>query len=110
MSTPTPSLIAAIADEVTIMGLRLAGITDVHVVNNVQESRPILEDIANRNDIAVLMLTKDIVEYNKKIVNRLLNQHFPIIIEIPKEGVDQEEQNATLKELVRKAIGIDLNL
>lgn len=104
------SAIACVGDEDTVIGLRLAGVKKAEIVNDPKKARKKILEFAENEEIGVLILTEKIVEENRDIVNALLEKPFPIIVEIPSSEGPIKKEKDTLKELVRKAVGIDLNI
>ncbi|ACX73462.1 Vacuolar H+transporting two-sector ATPase F subunit [Methanocaldococcus vulcanius M7] len=95
--------IGVIGDRETAIGFRLAGLTDVYEVKNEEEAVKAVNELANNENIAFIIITERIAESikdNLKNINKVL-------VEIPdKKG--KLERIDPVKELIRKAIGVTM--
>ncbi len=105
-----PVAIACVADEDTVLGLKLAGIQKATIVNDPSQARQEIIKFAEDEEIAVLIISEEIAAKNEELINSLLEKPFPIIIEIPGSKGRVEKEHDTLKELVKRAVGIELNI
>ncbi len=105
-----PAAIACVADEDTVLGLKLAGIQKAAIVNDASNARQMIIEFADDQEIAVLIISEEIAAKNEELINSLLERPFPIIIEIPSSKGRVEKEHDTLKELVKRAVGIELNI
>ena len=102
--------IACVGDEDTVIGLRLAGVKKAEIINDPKEAKEKILYFAKSKEVGVLILTEEIVGENQDLINKLIEKPFPIIVEIPSSKGHISKERDTLKELVKKAVGIDLNI
>ena len=98
-----------ISDNVdTLMGMRLSGVEGV-VLHEEDKVRAKLKSLMQREDIALILMTKTAVDLCRDMVyDYKLNQKQPLIIEIPdRHGNGGAAQS--LSQYVSDAIGIKLN-
>ncbi len=89
----------------TQMGMRLAGVEGV-VVSKRQDAMDALNDAASRSDIAVVFVTRRIVEFcGQEISAMKLTLRQPLIVEIPDSNGDSHISE-TLSGYVSDAVGI----
>ncbi len=98
--------ITAVADEETCAWLKLSGIGTVHPIQRPDQGGKILQMLTKEKDIAVIIVTPDVVEANEEIVRESMDQVFPVIIELP----TKEKKSDPLRDLIRFAVGIELEI
>lgn len=100
--------LAALCDQDTAVGLRLAGIANVFIVNH--------DDILSRwntiredHTIGVLLVTERIAGHLGKHLQEFRIQNFlPIIIEIPDKKGPIKDHVDFVSQLIKKAVGIEI--
>jgi vacuolar-type H+-ATPase subunit F/Vma7 len=99
----------AIGDPETCTWLKLAGIGEVYPIEGeLQNSYKILTDLWSRKDISIILVTPEIAEqFHNQITEFMAKNPFPIIIELPTKREDIKDP---LTELIRQAVGINLEL
>ena len=102
-----PSKICAVTDEQTATGLRLAGLTEVRVATE-KLAKKDLQELAADPEVAVIIVTEKIAEANHDVINRITQDAFPIIVEIPDRDGPITRLNDPIRELVLQAVGVDL--
>jgi vacuolar-type H+-ATPase subunit F/Vma7 len=102
--------IVGMTDELTSLGLRLAGIGNVIALKPDDTGSKQLSKIANDETVAVLIITESYAEKNRDVLNRLSRRPWPVIVEIPGPEGKIERESSTLKELVKNALGIEIDL
>ena len=98
----------AISDNIdTQVGLRLAGIEGV-VVHSADEVREALASAMGRRDIAVVLMTENLISLCSEMIYSLkLNHRRPLIVEIPdRHGNGRTKDSIT--RYVREAIGVKI--
>ncbi len=100
--------IAAMGDRDTIAGFRLAGVSDAHAVTGAHDAKEAVKRVFNDPDIAVLFITADIYRHVKDdVFDRMLRgEVYPIVVEIPPMSGEIKED--PIREIVRRAVGIDM--
>ncbi|UCG90789.1 MAG: V-type ATP synthase subunit F [Candidatus Heimdallarchaeota archaeon] len=101
--------ITAIGDPETCDWLKLAGIGEVYPLEEDHENPfEILSSLWLRKDISIILITPDIAErYHQEITEFIAKNPFPIIMELP---IKQKDVKDPLTELIRQAVGINLEL
>ena len=99
----------AIGDPDTCTWLKLAGIGEVHPIEeDHQDPFKILSSLWSRKDISIILITPSIAErYHEQITDFMAKNSFPIIMELP---ITREDVKDPLTELIRQAVGINLEL
>ena len=101
--------IATITDDITALGMRLAGIGKVTAIIEGESASSAISNYANDPSIAVIIITELIAMDNRAQINRITLRPWPVIVEIPgPEGKISEE--STIKELVKRALGIEMEI
>ncbi len=91
----------------TLVGMRLAGIPGV-VVHKEQEVRDALEEALQDDNIAVILITENLVKLCREHIYDLkLNRARPLIVEIPDRHGNGSVKDSITK-YVRDAIGIKI--
>lgn len=98
-----------ISDNVdTLMGMRLSGIEGV-VIHTEEEVKNTLNDVMQRSDIAVVLMTATLVSLcPDMIMDYKMNRRQPLIVEIPDRHGNGRTSDSITK-YVREAIGIKLD-
>ena len=98
-----------ISDNVdTQIGMRLSGIDGV-VVHDKESASLELENVMNRDDIAVVLMTENVIRLIKDLVyDYKLNQKTPLIIEIPDRHGNGRTKDSITK-YVEEAIGVKID-
>ena len=101
--------VAAFCDRDTAMGLRLAGVKIVYVIdknNKVKQWNEILQN----QEIEVLFITERIAEELKQYIKDYrLRNNIPIIVEIPDKKGRIPDHVDFVNHLIKKAVGIEVN-
>ena len=98
-----------ISDNVdTLMGMRLSGIDGV-VIHTEEEVKSTLNEIMQRSDVAVILITAQLVSLCPEMILDLkLNRKQPLIVEIPdRHGKGRTSDSIT--KYVHDAIGVSLD-
>jgi len=100
--------LAAICDNDTAVGLRLAGVHELYVPNG--NPVKMLDEIAERTDIGIVLVTEKIAESMSKYLKdfRLLHGT-PIVVEIPDKTGRLEDHVDFVSHIIKKAVGIDIS-
>ncbi|HEC94990.1 MAG TPA: V-type ATP synthase subunit F [Thermoplasmatales archaeon] len=100
--------IAALCDEDTAIGFRLAGVHEVYVPEN--NARELFSEVTGRDDIGVLFITENIADLiAREIKEYLLQQrNFPIVVEIPGKAEGKPEHMDHISLLIKRAVGVDI--
>lgn len=98
--------ILVIGDQDTALGFRLVG-AKAEVVDSLEQARQSLEHTLGREDIELLLITREWAAQLRERIDRLKMASLrPIVMEIPGREMAPPEQS--MSELVRRAIGISM--
>jgi V/A-type H+-transporting ATPase subunit F len=98
--------IAVLGDRDTALGFKLAGAHEVYSFDTtpleVERLKNKVDELVGREDIGIILITEGLAQ---KI--ELPDVTFPIILQVPdKSGTNYGEES--IKEIVRRAIGVEL--
>lgn len=103
--------IVAMGDENTITGMQLAGIKDTQVVETAEQVAQTLREFSHREDVGVILITERLAARAQDQITRIQEEKpYPIIVEIPDKDGKLETETSALRELVRRAVGVELDI
>jgi V/A-type H+-transporting ATPase subunit F len=101
--------IGIIGDHSTVTGFRLAGVNEGFEVEEGKEALPILKDKFKEKDSGLIIITEKLYEEIEEDIKRLTEKRVtPMVVAIPDSKGFFEERVDPIKELVRKAVGIEI--
>ena len=104
--------IVSLTNAQVAMGLRLGGVKECHIAQNPETCKDTLLELSSNPDIGILIIDDDIARLNHKLIDdiRANNKAFPIIVEIRTESkTEASEGSDPLKDLIKRAIGVDIS-
>ena len=96
--------IAVVGDLDMATGFRLAGLTDVYEVNSNDEALKALEELKDREDIGLIIISEKLGES----IRDRLSKFNKFVVEVPDKNGPIVREHDPIKDLVRKAVGIEL--
>ncbi len=100
--------LAALCDEDTAVGLRLAGIKETYVPKD--DSAKIWKELSERDDIGIIFITEQIVEdLQRELKDFRLQNNIPIILEIPDKKGRLQDHADFVSHLIKKAVGVEIS-
>jgi vacuolar-type H+-ATPase subunit F/Vma7 len=90
--------------------MKLAGMGEVAAVEDEAEATNLISKYANDPSIAVMIVTEKLGELNRGLLNRISQRPWPVVVEIPGPEGKMERETSNLKELVRQALGIEMDI
>lgn len=101
--------IAVIGKKELSLGLRLTGISETYDVADGPEAEKVIRDIMQKDDIGLVVIGSRIVSSikDRKILSLIDDSLMPVFIEVP--SYKEEKAPDTLRRLIIRAIGIDIN-
>ena len=100
--------IAALCDEDTAVGLRLAGIKETYVPK--EDSVKIWKELSERDDIGIIFITEQIVEdLQRELKDFRLQNNIPIILEIPDKKGRLQDHADFVSHLIKKSVGVEIS-
>ncbi len=100
--------IVVVGDTDTAVGLKLAGVSEAYVVNDKQEAESIIKKLSQTEDIGLIIITEKIANQVRDAIRKILEQDLPILVEIPDKYGPVSGETDIIRDLIRKAVGIDL--
>jgi V/A-type H+-transporting ATPase subunit F len=100
--------IAAICDNDTAVGLRLAGLIELYIPNN--DAVKIWNQISERDDIGIVFITEKIAEeLDKYLKDYRIRNNIPIVVEIPDKKGHKKDHKDFVSLLIKKAVGVEVS-
>lgn len=101
--------VVVIAPQDLVVGFRFAGVDECFEVKDVGEAEGILEKLAKRTDITVLIIPQSLSRRLKHTVERFWGKSlYPVIVEIPSKRPGEHFEYRSLTEILRRALGVDI--
>ena len=95
--------IAVVGSPEFTLGFQLAGITDVHTPIDLEQTESVLRDLLASAEVGVVVIDSDeLAQLPERLRQRLSDSITPTFL-----GIGMAE-DTTLRESIRKAIGVDL--
>ena len=99
--------LAALCDDDTAVGMRLAGVNDIFIPNG--NTMDVWNKITDRDDIGILFITEKIAEdLGKYLKDFRIRNNIPIIVEIPDKKGRIDDHVDFVSHLIKKAVGIEI--
>ncbi|WEU41021.1 MAG: V-type ATP synthase subunit F [Candidatus Odinarchaeum yellowstonii] len=102
--------ITAVADEDTVLGLKLAGVNETYIVNTPLEAESKIRELSTRSDVGLIIITEQLGSKIRKLIQDIIRKGVPIILEIPDKTGALKEAEDPIRELVKKAVGVDIKI
>jgi len=100
--------IAALCDKDTATGFMLAGVKEIYTPDD--GLLKTFNKIKDEDDIAILLITEKIAEdLGRYLKDFRIRNSVPIIVEIPDKKGHREEHIDYVSNLIKKAVGIEIN-
>ena len=95
--------IAVVGSNDFTLGFRLAGVKRIHNTKNDEEMAKVLKSLLNDSDVGIIVIdSEDLIQLPERLRQQLSDSVSPTVL-----GIGTKEDN-TLRESIRKAIGVDL--
>jgi len=99
--------LAALCDNDTAVGMRLAGVSELFIPNG--DTIDIWNQITKKEDIGILFVTEKIAEDLGKYLKEFrIRNNIPIIVEIPNKKGRIKGHVDFVSHLIKKAVGIEV--
>ncbi len=101
--------VAVIGRSELALGSRLAGVTETYETEEGLEAERIIRELMQRTDVGLIVISSKTVGEikDRKILSAIDSSIMPLFMEIP--GYGEEKVPDTLRRLIIRAIGIDIN-
>ncbi|HID47122.1 MAG TPA: V-type ATP synthase subunit F [Methanothermococcus okinawensis] len=96
--------IGVVGDFHMTVGFRLAGLTDVYQVETPEDAIKVIEELDRREDIGLIIISEKLGD----TLGDKLSKINTYIVEVPDKDGPIVRERDPIRELVRKAVGIEL--
>jgi vacuolar-type H+-ATPase subunit F/Vma7 len=104
-----PLKIAYLGNGVLSVGFKIAGITDAYVVSDTEHSERKLKELLGMSDVGIIIMTSSVRRMikDRRLADSVTTSIMPLVVELPELNENMEEED-TLRQLIMRAIGIDI--
>ncbi len=102
--------IAVIGDRDTVTGFRLVGVSECSVPSSPEETREALYHYFRDPTMGLVMITEPLAAEVEDAIVELSQSPVPVILLIPDRDGTTGAYETVLKELIRRAVGIEINI
>jgi V/A-type H+-transporting ATPase subunit F len=102
--------IAIIGDRDTVTGFRLVGVSESAIPASPDETRELLLQYFRDPAMGLIMITEPLAEAVEDTIVELSQAPVPVILLIPDRDGSTGAYETVLKELIRRAVGIEINI
>lgn len=102
--------IAVIGDRDTVTGFRLVGVSECSVPKSPEETRESLYRYFRDITMGLVMITEPLAAEVEDTLVELSQSPVPVILLIPDRDGTTGAYETVLKELIRRAVGIEINI
>jgi V/A-type H+/Na+-transporting ATPase subunit F len=101
--------IVVVGNSQLALGFKLSGVAETYAVKNSADSERIMRELMQRDDIGIIITTSSVIDSikDRKLSHIISDSALPMVIEVP--SYREEGQPDTLRKLIMRAIGIDIN-
>jgi len=101
--------IAVIGDNSMVTGFRLAGVTKFFELEGEDAEKKLAELLKDENINIIIVSEKVLYKANSRLRSKIESIAKPIVVPVPdRSGAVEEEESASLREMVKRALGFDL--
>jgi len=102
--------IAVIGDRDTVTGFRLVGVSECASPKSPDETRELLLDYFRDPNMGLIIITEPLAKEVEDTIVELSQSPIPVILLIPDRNGSTGTYESVLKELIRRAVGIEINI
>jgi len=102
--------IAVIGDIDTVTGFRLVGVSECATPKSPNETRELLRSFFRDPNMGLIIITEPLAKEVEDTVVELSQSPVPVILLISDRTGSTGTYEAILKELIRRAVGIEINI
>lgn len=103
--------VSVVGDYDTVTGFRLAGVKEAFPVDGPEQALEEIKGLVRREDIAIIITTERIMEKVRDDVSAMLEgKSFPLVVEVPDKEGKIEKKVDPIKELIRRAVGVEIKV
>jgi V/A-type H+-transporting ATPase subunit F len=102
--------IAVIGDRDTVTGFRLVGVSECATPKTPEETRELLHEFFRDPSMGLIIITEPLAEEVEDTIVELSQSPVPVILLIPDRNGTLGTYETVLKELIRRAVGIEIKI
>jgi len=102
--------IAVIGDRDTVTGFRMVGVRESSIPTTPDETRKALLDYFRDPSMGLIIITEPLAEKVEDTILELSEAPVPVILLTPDRQGTTGAYETVLKELIRRAVGIEINV
>lgn len=102
--------IAVIGDRDTVTGFRLVGVSECSVPGSPEETRDLIYRYFRDPTMGLVMITEPLAAEVEDTIVELSQSPVPVILLIPDRDGTTGAYETVLRELIRRAVGIEINI
>lgn len=102
--------IALVADRSTASCFKLAGLSDVNVVDSPEDAGKKVEELLERPDLGIILITERLVDQVPGLADKTVDRKYPLILPIPEKHGTAVTRTDLIVELIRRKAGIEVKL
>ncbi|NWF96426.1 MAG: V-type ATP synthase subunit F [Candidatus Thorarchaeota archaeon] len=102
--------IAVIGDRDTVTGFRMVGVRDVSTPSSPEETRRALLSFFRDPNMGLIIITERLAETVNDTILELAQSPVPVILLVPDRRGSTGTHEAVLRELIRRAVGIEIGI
>jgi V/A-type H+-transporting ATPase subunit F len=102
--------IAVIGDRDTVTGFRLVGVNECAIPKTPEETRKFLYQYFRDPAMGLIIITEPLAAEVDETIVDLSQSAIPVILLVPDRNGTTGTYEAVLKELIRRAVGIEINI
>ena len=102
--------IAVIGDRDTVTGFRMVGVNEWFTPKSPAETREKLLEYFRDPNMGLIIITELLAQQVEDTVNQIASSAIPVVMLIPDRHGTTGAYDTFLKELIRRAVGIDISL
>ena len=101
--------IALIADKNTVTCFKLAGLSDVYLVETEKEAKKITQKLLEKNHPQIILVSERLLK-EIKTLDKISEPKSPLIIPIPDLQGQKLQKTNLMVDLIKRKTGIEVNL
>ena len=102
--------IAVIGDRDTVTGFRMVGVNEWFTPKSPEETQERLLEYFRDPHMGLIIITEALAQQVEGTINQLSGAPIPVIMLIPDRFGSTGAYEAVLKEMIRRAVGIEINI
>jgi V/A-type H+-transporting ATPase subunit F len=102
--------IAVIGDRDTVTGFKLVGVSECAIPKTPEETRELLREFFRDPSMGLIIITEPLAAEVEDTIVELSQSPVPVILLIPDRNGTLGTYETVLKELIRRAVGIEIKI